>query len=377
MKKNIIFMIYFFVGYLSFAKNLIIPFNQNEKIGFMNEKMEVIVLPEYDSILLQTKYYVWATKKNKNNLITESTIIFSNGKKRQLELMYEEVISIGDDYFAINRKGSNITSSIYNISNSSEVLFLNNYIIKNSDSEKYILIENPYDKSKARNFFIDLKGNEYLTNNQYLHVVSLDNESRTIFFETKNNDVVLSDFDGKILIQNNSTIMDIGRVGNGLYLGFTKSKGSGYYNTKGELIIPINIDNNQTMSLLPVFNCNVIPCIIENGKIRLQERIVNRQSDNWALINLKGKIIKKNIVAQYISEFSDDGVAVLCKNTKNGVKYELINSKGKIITDQDFDFIDKSINGYARAKKRNIDYVIATNTGKSFRTFEILLNSRN
>lgn len=79
MKKNIIFMIYFFVGYLSFAKNLIIPFNQNEKIGFMNEKMEVIVLPEYDSILLQTKYYVWATKKNKNNLITESTIIFSNG----------------------------------------------------------------------------------------------------------------------------------------------------------------------------------------------------------------------------------------------------------------------------------------------------------
>ena len=73
-----------------------------------------------------------------------------------------------------------------------------------------------------------------LTNNQYLHVVSLDNESRTIFFETKNNDVVLSDFDGKILIQNNSTIMDIGRVGNGLYLGFTKNKGSGYYNTKGD-----------------------------------------------------------------------------------------------------------------------------------------------
>lgn len=376
MKKIICVFLVIFIINFCFANDLIIPFNQNEKIGFMNEKMEIIVYPEYDSIFLQSKYYVWAVKKSSNNLVTESTLIFSNGLKKNLELIKEKVCSIGDNFYAINRTGREEVSSIYSIKNNETILSIKGYQFQNSDSEKHIFVDNPYDKSKARNFYIDLKGNEYLENNPYLHICSYNSASQTIFFETKNNNIFLTDYSGVILLETNSTTMDLGRVGNGLFLGYIKDKGDGYFNTNGELKIPVRVENNQNYNLLPVFNTDVVPCIYDSGKISLQEKSVQKKSDNWAIINSKGKVISKNITAEYISEFSDDGVAILIKNTDNGLKYSLINNKGKIITDQEFDFIEESSNGFSRARKRNIDYVISTNSGKSYRIFEILLKNK-
>lgn len=376
MKKIICLCLSVFIVSFCFAKELIIPYNQNEKIGFVNEKMQIITYPEYDSVFLQSKYYVWAVKKNSDKLVIESAIIFSDGRKRELELVKEKVCSIGDDYYAINQSGAEGISKIYKVNNNEEVLSLKGCQFLNSKSEKRILIENPYDKSKSRNFYIDLKGNEYLQNNTNLKILSDNYDSQTLFFETKNNDVILTDFSGKMLIQYYFSSMDVGRVGNGLFLGYIKDKGDGYFNTKGELKIPVQVKNEQNYNLLPVFNTDVIPCCIEDGIITLQESFVQRNSDNWAIINSKGKVIVKNITADYISEFSNDGVAILYKNTDLGLKYSLINNKGKIITDQEFDYIDESVNGFARARKKNIDYLISVDSGKYYRIFEILIKSK-
>lgn len=164
-------------------------------------------------------------------------------------------------------------------------------------------------------------------------------------------------------------------MGNGLFIGYLFNK-KGYFNKKGELEISVNIFNEQKLNLLPVFNSDVIPCTIEDGKIYLQENVVEKKSNNWAIINSKNQIIKSNISADYLYPFSDDGVAVGF-NTDDGLNYFLIDKKGKMITNQKFDFIADLINGYSRAKKNNIDYLISVKDGKVYRVFEILIQNRN
>lgn len=358
-----------------FSENFIIPIEQNGKIGFINDKMKLISYPEYDNIFLQQDSYVWAVKKDKRNLITESTLIFADGSKKSLSLIKENVRSIGKKYYAIvSDTGSSRLSKIYDVI-TKKVVLITDYEVKDSETEKYILVENPYDKTKSRNFFIDIKGNEILPNNSYLHIISYDSDSKTAFFESKDNEVLLIDFDGNILIKDNLTVLDVGSMGDGLFIGYLFNK-KGYFNKKGELEISVNIFNEQKLNLLPVFNSDVIPCTIEDGKIYLQENVVEKKSNNWAIINSKNQIIKSNISADYLYPFSDDGVAVGF-NTDDGLNYFLIDKKGKMITNQKFDFIADSINGYSRAKKNNIDYLISVKDGKVYRVFEILIQNRN
>ena len=54
----------------------------------------------------------------------------------------------------------------------------------------------------------------------------------------------------------------------------------------------------------------------------------------------------------------------------------MIDTKGNIITTRDFDYIKEPVNGYARARSNNIDFLISTKDGKEYRVFEILLKGK-
>ena len=72
------------------------------------------------------------------------------------------------------------------------------------------------------------------------------------------------------------------------------------------------------------------------------------------------------------------GLLFYNKKIDNVEKISLINSKGEIITNQKFDYIAESINGFSMVKNRNIDYLISSENGKMYRILEILIqNKRN
>lgn len=371
MKKLLLllFLLTIFINFTN-AKNLMIPFEQNGQIGFLNEDMQVLVYPEYSKILNQSENMFWVIKMDSNNRIIKNDIIFFDGIKIPVE-GNSKIKFVGEKYYVIYK---NQESVVYDNKLHKMVCSFKGYELNNSDSEDYIFITNITDGSKARYFFVDLKGNEYLVDNSYQRIVSYDTKSKSIVYVDAEWNESISDFNG--IQKFDKIISEIGRIGDGLFLGYTKTQ-QGYFNLNGELVIPVNGIEQQKDNLCPVFCCSIIPCILDGNSIYVQESIVEENSKKWAIINTKGKIIKKNIDADYIFPYSTDKVSVMYKTRNNKKTYSLIDTKGNIITTKDFEYISEPVNGYARARSNNIDYLISTKNGNDYRVFEILVKSKD
>ncbi len=53
----------------------------------------------------------------------------------------------------------------------------------------------------------------------------------------------------------------------------------------------------------------------------------------------------------------------LCNMGNDPPKYFLLDSNGEIMTKDGWDYIDTSVNGYCRARKNDIDYLISSFDG--------------
>lgn len=370
MKKKFLITLLKIISVATISANkMMIPFEQNGKIGFVNENMEVIFYPEYSKILNYSKQGFYVIEVNSNNHLLKHELIFSDGSKLALDTR-TSIKFIGDEYYVIFKDSKSI---VYDIRSHKMIKSFDGYELMDSDVEDFIPIINITDETKARYFFIDLKGNEYLSKNDYMRIISHDSKTHSFVFWDKEADNRIADFEGNLRFD--KLIGEIGCIGDGLFLG-GNAKEQGYYNLKGKLVIPIKGLETKNLNLCPVFCCSVIPCIIENDSIFVQEAIFEKSASNWAIINNKGKIMKKNISADYIFPYTEDNVAIMYKNLNRKKVYSMLDKKGNVITQKNYDIIKEPINGYSRACNNNIDYLISTKDGKEYKVFEILIRSR-
>lgn len=371
MKKIVIVTLFIFNFIMTtFANKMMIPIEQNGKIGFVNENMEVIFYPKYSKILNYSKQMFYVIELDSNNFPIKQELIFSDGKKISVDKTLTMIKFIGDKYYVIFE---NYDSKVFDMYSHKIVKSFYGYELLDSDSEDFIPVVNIKDETKSRYFFIDLKGNEYLPNNNYMRIISHDLKTQSFVFWDMQANEKIADFEGNIKFERPR--VEIGRIGDGLFLGYTPEQ-QGYFDLKGNLVIPIKGLQNKILNLCPVFCCSVIPCVIENDSIFVQEAIYENSSSNWAIINTKGKIIKNNISADYIFPYTEDNVAIMYKNQNRKKVYSMLDKKGNVITKKNYDLIKEPINGYSRACNNNIDYLISTKDGQEYKVFEILIRSR-
>lgn len=339
-------------------KLMLIPFEQDGKIGFINEKFEVVFPPEYTKIFNQSKYMFYVFESLGGTYLQKFEILFSNGDKKTFANdVY--VAFIGDKYYVC----SDLSRSIVYDRKTHDIIKKIGYQVHDTPSEKYIFITNVNNSNKSRYFYIDLEGNEYLYDNPYNRRLSYDFDSKSIICFNEDWDKIIIDFEGKPKFD--KLFFDLGSIGDGLFIGYAKDE-QGYFNLNGELIIPIKGLQGKELNSCPIFCHSLIPCVLNGDNIYVQEEIMENKSKNWAIINSEGNIVKKNIDADFIFSYSKDGVAIMYKKTDEKKEYSLLDTSGNIITTRKYDSIKEPINGYARARYNNVDYLISTKDGQEF-----------
>jgi len=343
MKKRVVIFLILLNCFSLFACEKLIPFQVNNKIGFLNEKMKVVFLPEFDDFIYC--YEGWVIAINKNESSMHEYILNRNGKRIS--------VPSGQSGFVIGKKHYGFTdfcnSTVYSLETDEKIDFPN-FRFYSSTSEENIMIDSISVRPRCN--YINLQGELLLAPNNGLKIEWFD-KNINLGVRRQNGWAFL--IDSNINPINEKKYGFINEFSCGLAL-----TDKGFIDYKGNLIIPISRIPEMNIN----FQCDVIPIVITQQntyELYSHEECMNA---NWAIINSEGKIIKSNIDADSISNFSKDGVAILYKFIKDKPFFYLINTQGEFVNGETFDKIYPSENGFSRARKNNEDYLINVKTGK-------------
>lgn len=349
-------------------EDVLIPFEIEGNIGFVDKNLTIKFHPCYKDLLEYTKTMVLV-----RDFDLSYQVLFSSGRKTIApEVGVDSKAGlIGENYyfFKVPFKEKDLKSifgcyEIYDI--------YGNVISKFSDRELFsssapdwILCEYCDDKGKNIENFMDINGVYKWKNTEILRIKDYFPEYNIGIVQTRDYIWTVVNEDGKF-IMDNSKAPDLEEFSCGLSLGAKINPWKkGYFNENFELIIEVERLPEYGRS----FKCDVVPCVIENNKIYLYEPLAGEYSKNWCILNTKGEIVKSGIEASNMSDFSEDGTAVLRLYDKERDSYKcwLVNTKGEKISDIYFDDIKDSVNGYSRAKKDGKDYLISSENGNIYR----------
>ena len=324
------------------ASEKLSPFLLEDKYGFIDENLQIIFFPEYDGYIYCSDGWAYAFKKEINT--TYFFILNASSKKIKVPKDMSG-FTIGKDYYGFTNYKRSV---IYSLKGDSEIVF-DNYRVFSSSNEKFIEIENT--SSRPRCNYINLKGELFFSPNKELSISWFNKE---INRGVRRKDGFAYLIDSKLNNISDKRWDFVNQFSCGLAL-----TNEGFIDYDGNLKIKIT----RIPEIEINFQCEVIPIVVKNdGSYELFSK-EECFGGNWAILNTEGKIIKDKIEADAISDFSKDGVAVLYKFINNKANHSLINTKGDIITDINYDEIQNSINGFSIAKKDGEDYLINVKTG--------------
>jgi len=367
MKRLLIIFLFVLITFTSTAKEKIIPYEINNKIGFLNENLEVIHEPEFYKLgaCFDKQCYVY-NRDTSNKL---HYFIVTSDKIIKVPDNVFDVRILGDDYYVFNYDSSfnkpylnyyddHVTAVIHSNESEEEYLFHNLEFYSSKDVD-FIRIDDI--KHKPRHNYINLKGEKFFSEDFNLNTRSFNKKlDRGVMAKDTSHYIIDSSLN---IISNKEFSFFYDFSDDGLILGVTKDE-RGFFDINGNLIIPISRIPEIDMNYV----CNRLPVVINNqGKYDLYSAELC-ESENWAILDKTGAIIKKNIQASEITRFSEDGTAILKK--QDGTKeyhYYLINSDGELLCTDYFDRISNSVNGYCRAKKDGIDYLISSKDGTVYK----------
>lgn len=371
MKKIFVFLVLLVINPFLYSSEILIPFRINKKIGFLNENLNIIQKPVYTDINLMCKQAADVYIKKKGSLYLEHYVytakngeifISSTGDNNYLDISF-----IADKYMNIT---SFSDSNLYtiNLTTMKSIDELSGLQLGNSISDEYIIVEydgNNYSESESpsRTYFVDINGKKKLSQNDFTEIRCFDPLTKVLIVRKAARLWLVNEY-GKYISEKNFSPTYQSIISDGLFLGISNDE-KGFFNTEGDLIISIN----RMPELSIKFNSNVLPCIIENSYIDLYSE-ENYYSNKWTIIDTKGKIVKTDILANEIHEYSDDGTAVLRIKDGTKDKFSLIDTKGDIILKDFYDEIDDSINGYCMATKDGVDFLISSKDGTVYKCMD-------
>ena len=345
-------------------EDILIPYEVDGKIGFVNQRLEKITEARYLAITSISKYCAVVQTEG-----YRQAIVTFDGKEITRELSFgDSMFLIGDEYYGIpeaSQDASKRTKTIiYSVFTQQEYV-VHDLVLEGGSSLEYIRSTNVYYREYSRLNCVNYKGE---------FKFPVDNKWKRLHFyeEALGRGIILDDdFDGRIIDRAGNFVggykwQSIAQeFGDGLVAGI-KDDRAGYYDKDGVLMVPVQFHVENDIHLAPRFNSGILPCRIIDGVLNVYSREKQISLANWSLIDTEGNVVADKILADNITEFSD-GVAVL----KLGDLYYLIKHDGEKLLSEGFDSIQPSINGYCRAKIGETDYIISSQDGKIFKCEEL------
>lgn len=348
--KKLLLLGFLEISILYAQSNSLIPFSIKNKIGFINNKLEIVVEPTYDSL-------------NSNK---ENTFVLYNKQKNVYVLLSEkeqknvhDVILLGDGYYSMyydpdtfvydnTGKRIRILSQLQHDHQST----YDNMIVFDGKSENIIKQDNTY----------------VFNDTGIIEIFNYDPFFKIALCRYRDKGYSLVSESG---VKNTDPFQfGMRSMSEGFVFGKNLKTGEcGFYNMDCKLVIKAGTKNGSTMddwNCYPGINCGVVALVNDGEKNVLLSEWQTLHSDNWCIVDSTGHFLEYGITADKIYPFSDDVAVLMIQNGKNTI-YRLIGKNGKIITDRDFDQISSSVNGYCMAVKDGVDYLIKSKDGSVYR----------
>ena len=347
--KKIVMVLIFQITILYAQNNHLIPFKKNEKIGFLDDKLNIIIEPQYDAI---------------DEYMDDTFVMFLKQKKRyvlvnkNITRNISNYILLGNDCYSIYLDPD---THIYN-SKGIQTSVLPNLQHDHKSTLEYMIVFN------GSNENIITENKELLFNDErILEIFDYDKITQTALARYVSKGFCLVNKNG---IKNKDTfIFGMRSFGDGLVFGKNKKTGeTGFYDMDCKLIIKAETKSGSDMdnwNCYPSISCGVVSFASEGEKSILLSEGQTLHSDNWSVVNKSGEVLANGISADYIYPFSNDVAVVKLLSGEKWI-YKLIDKKGRIITNTNYDELYSSVNGYCMAKKDGIDYLIRSKDGKVF-----------
>lgn len=329
MKKKILVFMCLVLCYISiFAENLHL-FKYNNKYGYINDKKDIVIKPQYDSAEVFYDDYAIVGLINENEKCLYSLINKKNEivdeKLKNTSTFYD----LGNGWFY-----SNFERFLYNVE------YKNKADIGNS---KVNGINNPTEK-----YLISL-GSKYMCSNGTIIPIKFNNYIKTYpmvngvaFAVDKDWNQVLIDIEGNVVVKD---VFDCASEFSEGLISISTKEDSGYMNNKGDFIIHCSFEPNFHEFWPPGINYP----FREGVAVPQVDYKVYKMYDN------KGKEIMSETKFNYCS-YCSDGL-ILCQKEENG-KFGYLNKKGKQEINFIFDSASDFYNGYAQVVYQGKDAVI-------------------
>lgn len=361
MKRCLIIVIQLFMCLHLFSSEKIIPYTLNNKIGFLDEELTIIIPPQYEGevanytntmLLLYCKHY--------------SVLIGSNGK--QLHRGVDRMFILGDEKYAVSQRDGDEFIRVYS-SEGKQIHFYDKIRAYNSDNNGNIFIDDYNYDSGSRLNILNKNGELLYKKNTFKRIFGYNSELKIAFVQNNDfSDCLVDEFGNSI--NKSSFQFGMRSFNEGFIFGKNLETGEvGYYDMNCNLIIKAGIRDGTTIedwSYYPSVKCGVVALVNDGSKNILLIEKQTLHSDNWSIVDVNGKFLAYGITADYISPFSDDVAVYILRNGDKWI-YRLINKYGNFITNTDYDEIQSSINGYCMAKKNGIDYLISSSDGTAYK----------
>lgn len=352
-------------------RDVLVPFEIGGKIGFVNQRLEKITEAKYRTLLAVSKHCaVVFTEEYDYEVITPRGVVLTSDQRPYL---------VGDEHYTfyeeiplprVSRGRSDIhwRKNIIRSAFSPEASVIYDLELLGGSSLSCIVSRNPYNKEAAWLNYISSDGVYLFPHENSFNVLQCFDEalSRGVVLD-KDWSIRLVDETGASI--GNASWRWLGPFSAGLVPGVQKDTGeSGYYDKDGTLVIPavFKVDDIIYKGWGTSFGSGVVPCRIIDNVIHIGVTKAGFVTPDWAIMDTTGNIVASKIQATHIYEFSD-GVAVLFHYDSSAMTYRLLRPDGTFLMADQFDFIHSSTNGYCRAKKDGVDYLIRSSDGAVYR----------
>lgn len=347
MKKILLTILVIINSYILNAQKMI-PYMEGEKIGFVNENLQILFSPQFDSIYYEGDYSSIVYKKDSDSLRGyiirfDKTII--NIPENSIGFV------IGTDYYGFNYLDNDDKTVVFSFTGDEKYEFKKLYLYSSKNTD-FIRVD--HIGGHPRTNYINLKGELFLPPLNNMKINWFNKELKR-GVSINSSGAYFIDSSGKAISNKKWGFID------SFFCGLALTD-EGFIDYDENLIIRITRIPEMNIN----FSCGVIPIVINkqnNYELYSHEDCFG---GNWAIINTSGEIIKANIDADSIQAFSIDGVAVIYKMRNAKLSYSIIDTQGNIITKDFYDKIYDSVGGYSRAKKNGKDYLINVKTGEDF-----------
>ncbi len=350
---------------------MLVSFEIEGKIGFVNQRLEKIAEAKYQTLLAVSKHCaVVFTEGYDYEVVTPRGVVLTSDERPYL---------IGDEHYTfyeeiplpkVSRGRGDIhwRKNIIRSAFSPETSVIYDLELLGGSSLSCIVSRNPYNKDAAWLNYISSDGTYLFPHKNSFNVLQCFDEdlSRGVVLD-KDWSIRLVDETGTSI--GNESWRWLGPFSAGLVPGVQMDTGeSGYYDKDGTLVIPAVFKVNDIIydGWGTSFGSGVVPCRVIDNEIHIGATKAGFVTPDWAIMDTMGNIVASDIQATCIYEFSD-GVAVLFHYDSNAMTYRLLRPDGTFLTAGQFDFIHGSINGYCRAKKDGVDYLIRSSDGTAYR----------